>query len=153
MTGKDYVLAALLGGAYVLLFSYLIGYTVTWGDPASWYDFWGRSNASAVSWMQIFHSIGVVLAALPIAVLLAWRYQSNWLRPSLIVAIIGSSFMLFDQIRGAWLLSDLDIQPETYLLVSGVIDIVKVGAILVIVTACVRWVTAFKKGSELRLPE
>ncbi len=145
MTGKDYVLAALLGGTYVLLFSYLAGYTMTWGDLASWYDFWGQSSASAIIWMQLVHSIGVVLAALPIAAFLAWRYKVDWIRPATIVAIIGSSYMLFDQFRGVWLLSQHDIVPESYHVVSGAIDVVKVGLILFVLTAVLRRVFVPKR--------
>jgi len=145
LTGKDYLLAVLLGGAYVLLFGYLIGHTLTWGDPTSWYEFWGRSNASAVSWMHIFHSIGVVMAAAPIAAFIAWRYQSDWLRPTLIVAIVASSYMVFDQLRGAWLLADVDVQPRAYYLVTGAIDIVKVGLIFLLVATLLRWVMPLRK--------
>jgi len=95
--------------------------------------------------MQVFHSVGVVLAALPIAAFIVLRYRSGWLRPTLIVAIVASSYMLFDQLRGVWLLADFDVQPRTYSLISGAIDIVKVGLIFLLVAALLRRVMPFNK--------
>lgn len=138
MTSKDYFIALLLGAIYLFLLGYLTGHTMTWGDPSSWYEFWGRSNASAVSRMQIFHSIGVVLAVLPVAILISWRYQTDWLRPILIVAAVASTYMLIQGLRGAWLLAQMDIEPSGYGLVSGAIDVVKVGLIPLLVTALFR---------------
>lgn len=135
MTRNDYLLAALLGLAYIVLIGLLAGITVTWGDFISGDDFWGQSNAHAIAYMQIYHSIGVVLAALPISLAIAWRFKKVWVRPALIVAIIGSSFMLFDQIRGMWYLSQHDIVPEVYHVASGAIDVLKTAVILIIVTA------------------
>lgn len=146
MTAKDYLLAAIMGGIYILFFVYFVGRTLTWGDPTAWYEFWGRSNASAVSWLQIFHSIGVILAALPIAAFIAWRYQSDWFRPTLIVAIVASSYTLFDQLRAAWLLADVNAQLRAWHLVSGVIDVVKVGLIFILVVALMRWAMSFRRA-------
>ena len=146
MTGKDYLLAALMGGVYILLFGYLVGRTLTWGDPTAWYEFWGQGNVSAVSWMQILHSIGVVLAALPIAVFIALRYRSDWFRPALVVAIVASSYVLFEQLRGAWLLAEDQVQRSVWSLASGAIDIVKVGLIFVLVVALMRWAISSRRA-------
>ena len=135
MTRNDYLLAALLGFAYVALIGFLTGMTVTWGDFISEDDFWGQSNAHAVAYMQIYHSIGVVLAALPISLVIVWRFSSAWFRTAMIAAIIGSSYMLFDQLRGVWYLSQHDILPTVHHMVSGTIDVVKVALILVVITA------------------
>ena len=135
MTRNDYVLAGLLGFVYVLLIGLLSGITATWGDFISSDDFWGQSNAHVVAYMQIYHSIGVVLAALPIGLAISWRYRNQWLRPAIIASLIGSSYMLFDQLRGVWYLSQHDITPEVYHVASGVIDVAKVAVILLIVAA------------------
>lgn len=135
MTRNDYIFAGLLGFAYVLLIGLLSGITATWGDFISSDDFWGQSNAHAVAYMQIYHSIGVVLAALAIGLAISWRYRNQWLRPAMIASLIGSSYMLFDQLRGAWYLSQHDVAPEVYHVASGVIDVVKVAVILLIVAA------------------
>ena len=135
MTRNDYLLAALLGFAYVALIGFLTGMTVTWGDFISEDDFWGQSNAHAVAYMQLYHSIGVVLAALPICLAIVWRFSSAWFRPTMIAAIIGGSYMLFDQLRGVWYLSQQDIVPTVHHVVSGTIDVVKVALILVVITA------------------
>ena len=134
MTRNDYFLAALLGLAYIVLIGLLAGITVTWGDFIPGNDFWGQSNARAIAYMQIYHSIGVALAALPIGLAIAWRFKKDWVRPALIAAIIGSSFMLIDQIRGIWYLSQHDIVPEVNDVVSGIIDVLKTPVILFIVT-------------------
>lgn len=135
MTRIDYIFAVLLGSAYVVLIGFMVGMSATWGDFITSDDFWGQSNATAIAYMQIYHSIGVGLAALPIGLAIAWRHKVDWIRPATIVAVIGSSYMLFDQVRGAWFLSQHDLAPETYHMVSGAIDIVKVGLILFVVTA------------------
>ena len=135
MTQVDYILAALLGSAYVALIGFLTGMSVTWGDFISSDDFWGQSNATAIAYMQIYHSIGVALAALPVSVVIAWRYAARWFRPTLFVAIIGGFYMLFDQLRGVWTMSQHDISPETYHVVSGAIDVTKTPLILLIITA------------------
>ena len=135
MSTKDYLLSVVLSGVYILLTGFLAGYTATWGDPTWWYQFWESSASSAVSWMQIVHSLGVVLAALPIAGLLAWKYRTAWIPPTSIAAILASFLFMLDQILGTWLLIDMDIQPTTCHLLSGGIDTVKVGLILIFITA------------------
>ena len=120
--------------------------SVTWGDFISSDDFWGQSNATAIAYMQIYHSIGVVLAALPISLAIAWRHTVNWFRPTTIAAIIGGSYMLFDQLRGVWILSQYEITTQTYYIVSGVIDVVKTPVILLVVTAGATRVFAASKG-------
>jgi hypothetical protein len=85
--------------------------------------------------MQIYHSIGVVLAALAIGLAISLRYRYQWFWPAVIASVIGSSYMLFDQLRGAWYLSQHDIAPNAHHIVSGAIDVVKVAAILFVITA------------------
>ncbi len=135
MTRINYILAVLLGCAYVVLIGFMTGMSVTWGDFISSDDFWGQSNATAIAYMQIYHSIGVALAALPISVIIAWRHTGNWIRPTTIAAIIGCSVILFDQLRGVWILSQHELTPQNFHVVSGVIDVVKTPLILLILTA------------------
>ncbi len=135
MTRNDYLLAVLLGFAYILLIGLLSGITATWGGFISSDEFWGQSNAHAIAYMQIYHSIGVVVAALPIGLAISWRYRNQWLRPAMVASLIGNSYMLFDQFRGVWYLSQHDITPEVYHVASGLIDVVKVALILLIVAA------------------
>jgi hypothetical protein len=135
MTRNDYLLAVLLGFAYVWLIGFLSGISATWGDFISSDGFWGQSNAHAIAQMQIYHSIGVVLAALPIGLTISWRYRNQWLRPAMVASLIGSSYMLFEQLRGVWYLSQHDVTAEVYHVTSGLIDVVKVAVILLIVAA------------------
>lgn len=145
MTRSDYVLAVLLGSAYVVLIGFCVSMTMTWGDPLSSNEFWGQSNVTAIAYMQIYHSIGVGLAALPIALTIVWRYKANWLYPATVAAVVGSLYMLFDQLRGAWFVSQNGLTPETYHMVSGAIDVVKTGLILFVLTAILRLVFVPKK--------
>jgi hypothetical protein len=138
MARSDYILAVLLSVAYVVLISFATGISATWGDFISSGDFWGQSNATAIAYTQIYHAMGVGLAALPIGLSIAWRYRMNWRRPAVIIAIIGSSGMLFDQLRGMWLLSQNGLPLEIPYMVSGAIDVLKVGLILLLVTAILR---------------
>lgn len=144
MARSEDIVAVFLGSAYVVLIGFLSNVTMTWGDSISSDDFWGQSNATAIACMQIYHSIGVGLSALPIALAIAWRYKVNWLRPTAIAATIGSLYMLFDQLRGAWLLSQHGIAHETYQTVSGAIDVVKGGLILLLLAAMLRRIFAPK---------
>ena len=145
MARSDYIVAVLLGFAYVVLIGFLISLTMTWGDPLSSDEFWGQSNATAIAYMQIYHSIGVGLAALPIAVAIVWRYKTNCLYPAAVAAIVGSLYMLFDQLRGAWLVSQEGLTPNPYHMMSGAIDVVKTGLILFFLTAFIRVVFVPKK--------
>ncbi|MDJ0919021.1 MAG: hypothetical protein QNJ05_14775 [Woeseiaceae bacterium] len=135
MTRNDYFLAVLLGFAYVFLIGLLSGVTATWGDFIASDDFWGQSNAHAIAYMQTYHSMGVVLAALPIGLAISWHFRNQWLRPAMIASFIGSSYMLFDQLRGVWYLSQHDIAPEISHIASGVIDVVKITVIFMLVAA------------------
>jgi len=143
---KDYLLSAVASGLYVLLIGVLVSYTATWGDPAWWYDVWGKGKVSAVSWMQFVHSVGVVLAALPIASILVWRYRSAWFRPTSIAATLAGFFVLINQIRGIRLLIEQDVRPSTYHLLSGGIDIVKVGLILLLAAALLNWLSSVREN-------
>ena len=145
MARADYILPVLLGAAYVVAVRILVSVTLTWGDPVSSDDFWGQSNATAVAYMQIYHSIGVVLAALPISLAIVWRYKVDWLRPAGIAAVVATLYMLFDQIRGAWLISQHGVAPATYQVVSGAIDVVKVGLILLLLTALLRCIVLLRR--------
>jgi hypothetical protein len=88
--------------------------------------------------MQIFHTIGVFLAVLPISIFISWRYQTVWFRPTLIVAAVASSYFLIQGVHGLCLLAKMGIEPKFYGQVSGAIDVVKVGLIPVLVTALLR---------------
>jgi hypothetical protein len=68
---------------------------------------------------------------------IVWRFSSAWFHTAVIAAIIGSSYMLFDQLRGVWYLSQHDIVPTVHHMVSGTIDVVKVALILIVITAVV----------------
>ena len=135
MTRLDYLLAAFLGFAYVTLIGFLAGITVRWADFISSDDFWGQSNAHAIAYMQLYHSIGVVLSALPISLVIVWRFKKAWFHPAIITAAVGSSYMLFDQLRGVWYMSQHDIAPKVYHLASDAIDVVKVALIVFVMTA------------------
>lgn len=136
--GGDYLLAIVLGVAYVFLSSYLGSYTLTWGDSSAWYEVWGRSAASAVAWMQLLHSVGVVMAATPVGLVIARRYRSNWFAPASIAGIVACYCVFLDQLTGIWLLADLDIRPGLPRVLSMGIDTTKVGFIVVLVTALLR---------------
>lgn len=145
MKRNDYVLSVVFGAVYVALIPFITGLTITWGDPEPWYNAWGRSNFVAVSWLQTYHSIGLILAAIPVSLLILIRFRSAWLRPSLIAALVGCAYMLFDQIRGAWIIWQHDLEMETIHLGSGVIDVVKVGPTLLIVVALLQLVFRSRK--------
>lgn len=71
MARSDCIFSALLGFAYVLLIVLLVSETMTWGDSISSDDFWGQSRATAIAYMQMHHSVGVGLAAIPIGLVIA----------------------------------------------------------------------------------
>ena len=137
MNPTDYFVSIVLSTVYVLLLGVFASYAAMWGDPTWWYQLWGKGNASALVWLQIVHSAAVAVAALPIAGFLAWWYRRAWFPPTSIAAILASLLILLDGIRGTWLLVDTDVQPAAYHLVSGGIDTVKVGLILLLVTALI----------------
>jgi len=141
----DYVFAVLLGIAYIVLIGFITPMSATWGGSIPSDDFWGQSNATSVAYMQIYHSIGIVLAALPVSAAIAWRHTVNWFHPTTIAAIIGGLYMLFNQLRGVWILAQNEISPQTFYIVSGVIDVVKIPLILLIVTAGLTRIFAEKR--------
>jgi hypothetical protein len=148
MNRNDYLITLLLGAVYILLAGFLTGMTVTWGDFVSSDDFWSQSNATAIAYMQIYHSIGVGIAALFAGLVIAWRFGRNWVRPTTIVAVIGGSYVLFDQIRGVWFLSQHDLTPKVFHVVSGGIDVLKVTVILFVVTAVLTRLVAPRRAAR-----
>lgn len=137
MNPTDYLVSIVLSAIYVLLIGIFAGHAATWGDPTWWNQLWGKGNASALAWLQIVHSVAVAVAAFPIAGFFAWWYRRAWFPPTSIAAILASLFILLDWIRGTRLLIDMDVQPTSYHIVSGGIDTVKVGLILLLVTALI----------------
>lgn len=137
MARNDFISAVLLGIAYVLLIRVLVGITATWGAIAE-SDLWQQSVAHAIAYGQFYHSIGVLLAALPVGLAIALRFRNGWFHPAILASIIGSLYMLFDQLRGIWYMSQLGVAPGLDHLVSGAIDVAKVGLILLVVGAILK---------------
>jgi hypothetical protein len=128
---REPALALLFAAAYTLLFSKLVGYTATLDIPSWWYPTFGRTGASAIAWMQVAHSVGVLAAALPVAMAIAYFFPQKWLRMTLPAAILAMAVMLYDAIRGYYLTSQIDgivLQPRH--VVSSIIDVAKVGLLL-----------------------
>lgn len=140
MARRDYIFTVLLGAVYVVLIGPFASLAVTWVDPLSSDNSWGQSSVTAIAYMQIYHSIGVALAALPIALAIVWRYKANWVYSAAVTAIVGSLYMLFDHVRGARLASQAGLSQNPYYIVSGLIDVLKTGLILIFLAAVVRMV-------------
>jgi hypothetical protein len=132
---KELMSALLFAAAYWLLFAFLIGYTVRLGSPNWWYPAFGQNNVSAITWMQIVHTLGVIGGAIPVAVAIVYLFPKKSLRISFVVAGVACVVMLYDAIRGYYLLFQIDsYAPDPFQVVSSGIDVVKVPALLIAAT-------------------
>ena len=125
--------ALLFAVVYMLLLWTFVGYAASIDIPAWWYPTFGRTGPSAIAWMQVVHSVGVLAAAVPVAAAIAYFFPQQWLRITLIAAGFAMAAILYDAIRGYYLVAQLDafeMQPRR--VVSPAIDVVKVGLLLLL---------------------
>ena len=150
MNRQQFGISVLLGVVYFLLSSYLAAWTVTLGSADWWYESFGQSNISALARLQLLHSLGLVVAALPFAVLVTLRFRTSWLSISLTIGAVASLLMLVEAIRVYFRLSsaNLDIAPWQYANIT--IDILKVGLLFLAVVALIR--QAVPSNNALDLP-
>ena len=71
----------LLAAGYFYLLIYLIGWTSARHWPGWWYSLFPTRHIAGITWMVIIHTVGVLFAALPVAVasLLIDRNRALWI--------------------------------------------------------------------------
>jgi len=130
---RELTTALLFAAVYMLLLWLFVGYAAAIEIPAWWYPTFGRTGPSAIAWMQVVHSVGVVAAAVPVAAAIAYFLPQQWLRITLIAAGFAMAAMLYDALRGYYLMAQLDafvVPPRR--IVSSAIDVAKVGLLLLL---------------------
>ena len=130
MNRKQWTVSLVLASVYFILFAYLSSLTMTVDIPEWWYPTFGRNNVSAVAWMQIVHSLGVILGAIPIAGLLVLSFKPNWNRMALTIALLASLVMLLDVSLGFWRMRQFEVELfAPWKVASALLDVIKLGGI------------------------
>lgn len=80
----------------------------------------------------------MLLAAVPVAIVVVWRFPTRWLYPALLIGVLASLWVLLGQLRGAWIIHEMGLPHQMAHYVSGAIDVLKTGLIFLAVTALVR---------------
>lgn len=123
MSRKSLIIAVVLACAYIALIPFGLAVTNWMHMPDWWYPTFGRNNISALVWLQLEHSVGIAVAALPVAVLASFTAKSDWWRITLIAAFIATAIFAFDvNLIRLWETSQ---RTSTYF-VSGLIDVAKI---------------------------
>jgi hypothetical protein len=139
LRAKRYAIGLVFGTAYLLLIWILIGYTAAIDIPEWWYPTFGRTGPSAIAWMQVAHTLGVVVAAIPVAGGIAFLARQQAMRIAYIAAGSAMAFIIYDVISGYYLVVQFPAAViEVREVVSSVIDVIKVGLILLVAV----WMTA-----------
>jgi len=97
-------------------------FTLQMDLPSWWYPLFGENAISAVTWAQISHSIAVILAAVPPAIIIILIYPHKKYRVAALVASGLTLVMAYDVLRGILLFG---IQGSKLSHISHVIDILK----------------------------
>lgn len=133
MGAKQTAIGLLAATGYILLIWVLGGYTATFGIPDWWYPTFGRTGASAIAWLQIVHTLGVVTAAIPVAfgVVLFSRSHASYV--ACVAAGLAMAVMIYDVVGGYLLLADYPAaNVEFRRVLSSIIDVVKVGLLFLL---------------------
>jgi len=131
MSLKELAIAVCLGAVYTFLFLTSLQYTIRIDIPNWWLPMFGENSYAAIAWMQTSHSTGVLVAAFPVAFIIAYFYNQNWFRVAVIAALIPTGVVVFDVISGYYIIA-LREEMELRLLhiLSSIIDVIKIGLIL-----------------------
>ena len=141
-------LSVSLGGFYLCLWLLLMSNRLPLSLPDWWYPALGVNDFSAITWMQLDHSLNLVIAGVPVAITIAWRLRSDWKRASLLASVVPTLVMLYDALRGYFGNPHADeILISLASVVSTCIDVIKVSAILyVLVFITIRLWPSNKQG-------
>ena len=129
---KELGVGLLLAAAYMLPTYFIVGYTAAIDIPAWWYPTFGRTGPSAIAWMQIANALGMIAAAIPVAAAIAYFLPHKWLRMTSIAAAFAMAAMLYDSLLGFYAVAEFH-PPRALHVVSALIDVVKVGLLLLLV--------------------
>ena len=115
---------------HILLFFLLMPFTLQMDIPNWWYPLFGENTFSAISWMQISHSIAVILAAIPPAVIIILIYPHIKYRIAVLVASGLTLIIAYDVFRS---ILDFGMQDSIGFHISTVTDILKTIPIMIFV--------------------
>lgn len=125
--------AIVLSGVYWLLFAFMSGYAMI-GMPDWWYPTFGENAVSAVTWMQISHSLCVISGAFPVAYVVVKFFPQTMLRISLLTASFAGVVMLVHVIRVHLYSAKFPSSAnEAIHLVSSILDVVKIPLLLLVI--------------------
>ena len=130
----ELALAMVLAGVYWLLFAFILSHTAAIGPPNWWYPTFGQNNASAITWLQITHSLGVISGAFPVAYVIVKFFPQTVLRISLVTGSLAGTTMLVHTVRGHLYLAKISSYAiEPFQLVSNILDVVTMPVLLLVV--------------------
>ena len=152
---KEIFMALLLGVAYALLMVLFVPITAWASEPNWWFTAFGKSLGSMYVWLQLCHTAGVLMAAVPIAVIISRRHQRRQFRFTLLAALVptGAMFLLVVRAFTAFTFAGQTFEPEISVFgtASLWIDVIKIPLILMLLVAGISRISpsnkSFKSGA------
>jgi len=133
--------------SHILLFFIFMPITLQLDIPSWWYPLLGENAFSAISWMQISHSIGVVFAAVPFAIMIVLIYPHVKYRVAVLVASGLTLVIGLDLFRSV---IDFGLQNSFGVRISHAIDVLKSVPLMVgLVFICSLFIHTNKKRNEM----
>ena len=102
----------------------------------------GENAFSAISWAQIAHSLSVLAAAVPTALIIVLVYPLSKYRIAMMVAAVLAFYIGYDLVRGV---IEFGLPNSIAVGISHIFDFVKVFLIMVLAVFLLSFVTHTKK--------
>ena len=137
MSLKSLITAMLLACTYYALIPFGLAVTNWIHMPDWWYPSLGKNNISALIWLQLEHTVGIIVASLPVAALVNVVAKSDWWRITLLSAFIATTIFALDvNLLRLWEVS----RNTSTTFVSGLIDVAKIFVVFVCLAYLIRLV-------------
>jgi hypothetical protein len=133
MSLKELAIAVCLSAVYTFLFIASLQYNIPVDIPNWWLPMFGENSYAALAWIHTSHLPRVLAAAFPIAFIIAYFFNQNWLRVAAVAASIPTGVVAFDAIRGHYNIAlHEEMELTLPLILSSIIDVIKIGLILIL---------------------
>ncbi len=149
MNSREILKAILLGSIFAGLWLLLMFLRVPMETPAWWYPALGKNSASAILWMQIEHSVNLLIAGLPVAIAIAYNFPSNWKIATLFVALVPAIVMAYDIFTGFFVVMPTEAHEiEISHIFSSSVDFIKIWVFLFVLVYVARGLWPTNKSSK-----
>jgi len=148
MSIKEFVISMLLVFLYFLLFGLASNLVLSGGSPSWWTH--SIAGSTTVGWIKLSHYFGLLVGAIPVALIVILSFRSAWLRMTWIVTLLASLGALIIISYGLWQARNVPEFFEYPWIVISIVDILAVGAVFLGVAILTR--KAVPYNNALRLP-